>query len=126
MPDIVNTSKAPAKIGPYSHAIRAGNFLFVSGQLPIDPATGNIVGNDIASQTCQVLRNIKSIMIAAGMDVGNLIKVSVYLTNIDDLAAMNEVYQTFIKSCFPARLVVEVSGLIRDALVEIEAVGFKE
>ncbi len=122
---IINTQNAPAAIGPYSQARKAGNFLFVSGQLPINPSTGEMAGN-IVEQTCQSLNNLKAIITAAGMELNNVVKTTVYLSDMNNFTSMNEVYSTFFTSDFPARVAVEVARLPKDALVEVEAVAFKE
>ena len=126
MSKVIHTEKAPAAIGPYSQAVAAsGEFIFVSGQLPIDPETGKFAGDDIAAQTEQSLKNIRSILQAAGADLENVVKTTVLLENISDFAAMNEVYaQFFTKDC-PARAAFEVAALPKGALVEIEAIAVK-
>jgi 2-iminobutanoate/2-iminopropanoate deaminase len=125
MSQIINTSNAPKAIGPYSQAVQAGSFFYVSGQLPINPATEMIVGDDITVQTRQSLINLENIINAAGMSLNNVVKVTVYLSNMNNFTAMNEVYATFFKVDFPARVAVEVVRLPKDALVEIDAVAFK-
>ena len=119
----IHTDNAPAAIGPYSQAIAAGNTVYVSGQLPIDPATGIFAGPDIASQTRQSLTNMKNILAAAGADLRNVVKVTVFLANIADFAAMNEVYAEFFCAPFPARAAFEVACLPKNALVEIECIA---
>ena len=126
MNKIIHTENAPKAIGPYSQAVRAGNFLYVSGQIPIDPKTGELVNRDIISQTTQSFNNIKAILKEANMDMSDIVKVNVSLANINDFAEMNKVYETFFISNFPARAALEVSKLPKDALVEIEAVAYKE
>ena len=121
----IHTDLAPAAIGPYSQAIEAGNTVYVSGQLPIDPATGAFAGADIAAQTRQSLTNLKSILEAAGCGLCDVVKTTVYLANIADFAAMNEVYGQFFTAPFPARAAFEVACLPRNALVEIECVAVK-
>jgi len=121
----VHTPNAPAAIGPYSQAIAAGNTIYVSGQLPIDPATGAFAGNDIAAQTAQSLTNLKSILNAAGADMCDVVKTTVYLANIGDFAAMNEVYAKFFAAPYPARAAFEVACLPKNALVEIECIAVK-
>lgn len=125
MKEAVSTNNAPKAIGPYSQAIRAGDFLFVSGQLPIDPRTGAIAAPDAAAQAGQSLANIKAILEAAGMGMGDVVKTNVFLKNMGDFAKVNEVYAGFFDGVFPARAAVEVARLPKDALVEIEAVAFK-
>lgn len=121
----IHTNNAPAAIGPYSQAIAAGNTIYVSGQLPIDPATGTFAGSDIASQTRQSLNNLKSILNAAGADLCDVVKTTVFLANIADFAAMNEVYAEFFSAPYPARAAFEVACLPKNALVEIECVAVK-
>lgn len=119
----IHTEKAPAAIGPYSQAVQAGSMLFVSGQLPIDPATGAFAGPDIASQTCQSLTNIQSILEAAGYTCADVVKTTVLLADIADFAAMNAVYAEFFTKNCPARAAFAVKDLPKGALVEIEAVA---
>ena len=121
----VHTPNAPAAIGLYSQAIAAGNTIYVSGQLPIDPATGAFAGNDIAAQTAQSLTNLKSILNAAGADICDVVKTTVYLANIGDFAPMNEVYAKFFAAPYPARAAFEVACLPKNALVEIECIAVK-
>ena len=121
----IHTDNAPAAIGPYSQAIQAGNTVYVSGQLPIDPATGAFAGEDIASQTRQSLTNLKNILNAAGADLSDVVKTTVYLANIADFAAMNGVYGEFFTAPYPARAAFEVACLPKNALVEIECVAVK-
>ena len=121
----IHTDLAPAAIGPYSQAIKAGNTVYVSGQLPIDPATGAFAGSDITAQTRQSLTNLKNILNAAGADMCDVVKTTVYLANIADFAAMNEVYAQFFTAPYPARAAFEVACLPKNALVEIECVAVK-
>ena len=121
----IHTELAPAAIGPYSQAIQTGNTIYVSGQLPIDPATGVFAGDDIASQTRQSLTNMKNILNAAGTDLSDVVKTTVYLANIADFAAMNAVYGEFFTAPYPARAAFEVACLPKGALVEIECVAVK-
>lgn len=121
----IHTTNAPAAIGPYSQAIAAGNTIYVSGQLPIDPTTGAFAGSDIAAQTRQSLKNLKSILNAAGADMCDVVKTTVFLANIADFAAMNEVYAEFFSAPYPARAAFEVACLPKNALVEIECVAVK-
>lgn len=121
----IHTDLAPAAIGPYSQAIQAGNTIYVSGQLPIDPATGAFAGDDIASQTRQSLTNLKNILNAAGAEMSDVVKTTVYLANIADFAAMNAVYGEFFAAPYPARAAFEVACLPKNALVEIECVAVK-
>ena len=121
----IHTDKAPAAIGPYSQAIQAGNTIYVSGQLPIDPATGAFAGEDIAAQTRQSLTNIKSILNTAGADMCDVVKTTVLLADIADFAAMNAVYAEFFTAPFPARAAFQAAALPKNALVEIECVAVK-
>ena len=120
-----NTPNAPAAIGPYSQAIQAGNTIYVSGQLPIDPATGAFAGDEIKAQTRQSLTNMKNILIEAGTDMSAVVKTTVLLANIADFAAMNEVYAEFFTAPYPARAAFQVACLPKNALVEIECVAVK-
>ncbi|HII61291.1 2-iminobutanoate/2-iminopropanoate deaminase [Pyrococcus horikoshii] len=126
MKEVIFTENAPKPIGPYSQAIKAGNFLFIAGQIPIDPKTGEIVKGDIKDQTRQVLENIKAILEAAGYSLNDVIKVTVYLKDMNDFAKMNEVYAEYFGESKPARVAVEVSRLPKDVLIEIEAIAYKE
>ncbi len=121
----IHTEHAPEAIGPYSQAVQAGNLLFVSGQLPIDPATGAFAGEDIASQTRQALTNVENILKAAGYTCADVAKTTVLLADIGDFAAMNAVYGEFFRSSCPARAAFAVKDLPRGALVEIEAIASK-
>ena len=119
----IHTENAPAAIGPYSQAVRWGNVVYVSGQLPIDPATGAFAGEDIAAQTRQSLTNIKNILAAEGLDMSHVVKTTVMLKDIADFAAMNEVYAEFFTAPYPARAAYQVAALPKDARVEIECVA---
>ena len=121
----IHTPNAPAAIGPYSQAVQAGNTLFVSGQLPIDPATGAFAGSDIASQTRQSLTNVRNILEAAGYTCADVVKTTVLLANIEDFAAMNAVYAEFFTGTCPARAAFAVKDIPKGALVEIEAIACK-
>ena len=126
MNQAVSTSNAPSAIGPYSQAIRSGNTIYVSGQLPIDPATGAFAGEDIAAQTRQSLTNVKAILEAAGLTMDNVAKTTVFLAHMSDFAAMNAVYaEFFTEGNYPARSAVEVGALPKGALVEIETICLK-
>jgi len=125
MNKIIHTEKAPAAIGPYSQAVQTGNLLFVSGQLPIDPATGAFAGEDVASQTRQSLQNVKSILEAAGYTCADVVKATVLLADIADFAAMNAVYAEFFTSDCPARAAFAVKDLPKGAKVEIEVIAGK-
>ena len=125
MKQVIHTDKAPAAIGPYSQAIQVGQMLFTSGQVPIDPETGAIVEGGIQEQARQSLNNIKAILNAAGTTMGAVVKTTVFLQDMNDFAAMNEVYAQFFQEPYPARSAVQVGRLPKDALVEIEAVAYK-
>lgn len=119
-------SKAPAAIGPYSQAIRVGNLVFASGQIPIDPATGVFVPGGIKEQTRQSLTNVKTILEAAGLTMANVVKTTVFMADMNDFADMNGVYAEFFKEPYPARSAVAVKALPKGALVEIEVVAAAE
>jgi 2-iminobutanoate/2-iminopropanoate deaminase len=119
----VSTPSAPKAIGPYSQAIRAGSLLFVSGQVPIDPATGQIVNGDIAAQTHRVFQNIGEILKAGGASFDHVVRTTVFLADMNDFAAMNEAYATYFTTPAPARATVQVSRLPRDARVEIDVIA---
>ena len=126
MKQVIQTAAAPKAIGPYSQAIKAGNFIFVSGQLPLDANTGAMAGSDIATQTEKALENLRAILDAEGYGLADVVKTTVYLKNIQGFAAMNEVYAMFFTGDCPARAAFEVARLPKDALVEIEAVAYRE
>jgi len=119
----VSTPDAPQAIGPYSQAIRAGQFLFLSGQIPLDPGTGEVVTGDVREQTRRVLDNIGGVLAAAGASMEAVVKTTVFLIDLADFTAMNEVYATAFQSPAPARSTVQVSRLPRDVRVEIEAIA---
>ena len=119
----IKASQAPAAIGPYSQAVQAGGSIYVSGQLPINPATGEFAGADIRAQARQSLENIKAILAAAGTDMAHVVKTTVLLQDMADFAAMNEVYAEYFSEPYPARAAFQVAKLPKDALVEIEAVA---
>ncbi len=121
--DIIVTDRAPRAIGPYSQAIRTGDLVFASGQIPIDPATGEFVAGGIAEQTEQVLRNLTAVFEAAGVGMNQVVKTTVFLADMDDFTAMNEVYGRFFGTEPPARATVQAARLPRDARVEIEAIA---
>lgn len=123
MKKAIHTDSAPAAIGPYSQAVRWGNVVYVSGQIPIDPATGAFAGEDIAAQTRQSLTNIKNILAAEGLDMSHVVKTSVMLKDIADFTAMNEVYAEFFTEPYPARAAYQVAALPKDARVEIECIA---
>lgn len=121
----IHTEKAPAAIGPYSQAIEVNGFVYTSGQLPVDPATGEFAEGGIKEQTRQSLTNVKSILEQAGTDMSKVIKTTVFLNDMNDFAAMNEVYAEFFQQPYPARSAVAVEKLPKGALVEIEVVAAK-
>lgn len=119
----VSTAQAPGAVGPYAQAVRAGDFLFVSGQVALDPATGTLVDGGIEEQTRRVLQNVGAILSAGGSGLDRVVKATVYLTDLGDFEAMNRVYAGFFPGEKPARVCVEVSRLPRDSRVEIDAIG---
>jgi len=121
--DVIETKSAPAAIGPYSQAVRAGGLLFVSGQLPIDPPTGKFAGEGVVEQAEQCLKNVKGILEAAGCSLEGVLKTTVFLKDMRDFEEMNKVYSRFFSGEYPARCCVEVSRLPRDARIEIEVVA---
>lgn len=121
----INTNNAPAAIGPYSQAIEANGMVFASGQLPIDPATGAFAEGGIKEQTRQSLINAQNILKEAGTDLGHVVKTTVFLSDMDNFAAMNEVYSEFFVQPFPARSAVAVKTLPKNALVEVECIAVK-
>lgn len=123
MRQAVSTSSAPKAIGPYSQAIRAGSLLFVSGQIPIDPSTGNLVDGDIAAQTRRVFENLKAILTEAGASFDHVVRTTVYLADMTDFAAMNEVYGTYFSAPAPARATVQAARLPKDARIEIDLIA---
>ena len=122
MKEIISTDKAPKAIGPYSQAVRAGGFLFTAGQIALDPATGQIIEGDVARQTTRVLENLRAIVEAAGSSLDRAVKATVYLKDMGDFAAMNEVYGRYFASNPPARSTVEAARLPRDVRVEIDLI----
>src|SRR3712207_5659639 len=120
MKKIVSTTEAPAAVGPYSQAVRIGPMLFTAGQIPLDPQSGNIVSQDVAEQTRRVLENLSAVLRADGMDFSNVVKTTVFMTNLGDFQTMNEVYASYFKDQPPARSTVQVAALPKGAQVEIE------
>jgi 2-iminobutanoate/2-iminopropanoate deaminase len=120
---IIKPARAAAAVGPYNHAVRVGDFLFCAGQIPLDPATGNLVPGDVKAQTERVLQNVKIILEDQKLGFGNVIKTTVFLTNLADFAAMNEIYSKYFTTDFPARSTVQVSALPKGANVEIEVIA---
>ncbi|PMQ02494.1 MAG: reactive intermediate/imine deaminase [Dictyoglomus sp. NZ13-RE01] len=121
MKEVIFTDNAPKAIGPYSQAIKVGNFVFISGQIPIDPKTGNLVEGDIKEQTKRVIENIKAIIESIGGSLENIVKTTVFLKSLEEFSQMNEVYAEYFKDKPPARSTVEVSRLPKDVRIEIEA-----
>jgi 2-iminobutanoate/2-iminopropanoate deaminase len=123
---VIKTENAPGAIGPYSQAIRAGNFVFCSGQIPIDPKTGNIVSGGIREQTRQVLKNVSEVVKASGLSLSNIVKTTIFTKDLSTFAELNSEYETHFREAgvtvFPARSTVEVARLPKDVLVEIEAI----
>ena len=122
----IRTTDAPAAVGPYSQAIADGQLLFTSGQLPMDPATGELRNNDIVSAARQVLSNLRAVLVAGGADMRTVVKTTVFLKDMRDFQAFNEVYAEFFQEPFPARSCVQVAALPKEALVEIEAVAARK
>lgn len=120
---IVKTSKAPAPIGPYSQAVKAGSFLFISGQIAIDPATGNIEASDIASETKQVMENLSAILQEAGLSFEHVVKTSIFLSDMSYFSAVNEVYGKYFTGNYPARETIAVKGLPKNVNVEISMIA---
>lgn len=125
MKKAIATTQAPAAIGPYSQAIEMGGIVYVSGQLPIDPSTGNFVEGGIKELTAQSLTNIKKILEQAGLSMNNVVKTCVFLADINDFAEMNEVYATFFEAPFPARSAMAVKTLPKNSRIEIECIAMK-
>ena len=123
MRQAVTTASAPKAIGPYSQAVKAGNLLFVSGQIPIDPATGELLQGDVALQTHRVIQNLSEILKAAGSSLDAVVRTTVYLADMNEFAAMNEVYGSYFNAPAPARATVQVARLPRDAKVEIDVIA---
>ena len=123
MKEIISTENAPGAIGPYSQAVKVGNMVFCSGQIPIDPETGVFVSSEIGEQTEQVLKNLSAVLEAAGTNLDNVVKTTVFLLDMNDFAAMNEVYGKYFSDNSPARATVQAARLPRDARVEIECIA---
>ena len=123
MKSIVSTTNAPAAIGPYSQAVKIGNFVFTSGQIPINPATGQVIAGSVEEQAKLVLNNLKAVLEAAGSGLDKVVKTTVFIKDMNDFAAVNTVYATFFAAEAPARSCVEVARLPKDVLVEIEAIA---
>jgi 2-iminobutanoate/2-iminopropanoate deaminase len=123
--EVIKTDKAPEAIGPYSQAIVAGSFVYTSGQIPINPQTGEVVGGGIEEQTEQVLKNLKNVLEAAGSGLNKVVKTTVFIKDMDSFAKINEIYAKYFSEPYPARSCVEVSKLPKGVLIEIEAVAIK-
>lgn len=123
MKEIITTENAPGAIGPYSQAVKTENMVFCSGQIPIDPQTGEFVSDDVAEQTHQVLKNLSAVLEAAGTDLNNVVKTTVFLADMNDFTAMNEVYAEYFNKNKPARATVQAARLPKDARVEIECIA---
>ena len=126
MKKVISTDKSPAAIGPYSQGILASNFLFVSGQIPMNPATGEMVDGDIQDKFIRSIENVRGILKASGMDLINVVKVSVFLTDLNNFVPMNEAYSKVFTDKYPAREAIQVSRLPMDAEIEISCIAFKE
>lgn len=120
--NIISTDRAPGAIGPYSQAVRAGNTVYFSGQIPLDPATGNLIEGDIAAQTRRVFDNLKAVAEAAGGSLDKIVRVGIYVTDLANFATVNQVMAEYFRAPFPARSTIEVSGLPKAAQVEVDAV----
>ena len=123
MKEAIASPGAPKAIGPYSAAVRTGSLVFISGQVPFDPATGTLIEGDIAAQTRQVLKNVGALLEAAGLTHNHIVRTTVFLADMNDFTAMNEVYRTFFTEPFPARSTVQAARLPRDARIEIDAIA---
>ena len=123
MKQAVSSVDAPKAIGPYSPAVRAGQLVFISGQVPIDPSTGNLIDGDIAAQTRRALDNLGALLKAAGLSYANVVRTTVFLADMNDFSAMNQAYATFFSEPYPARSTVQVSRLPKDARVEIDVIA---
>ena len=123
MKEIITTENAPGAIGPYSQAVKTENMVFCSGQIPVDPQTGEFVSDDVSEQTHQVLKNLSAVLKAAGTDLNNVVKTTVFLADMNDFTAMNEVYAEYFSENKPARATVQAARLPKDALVEIDCIA---
>ncbi len=121
--EIISTDKAPAAIGPYSQAVKVGNFVYTSGAIPVDPKSGEVVAGGVAEQAQQAIKNLAAVLAGAGTGLEKVIKTTVFIKNMNDFAVINEVYKKFFTSDFPARSCVEVARLPKDVLIEIECVA---
>jgi len=123
MKTVIASTEAPAAVGPYSQAIATGNLIFCAGQIPLDPATGNLVEGDVGAQTRRVIENIKAVLAAAGATLDDVVKSTVFLQDMNDFAAMNAIYAEHFQAPFPARSTIQVARLPKDARVEIEVIA---
>jgi len=123
MKTVIVTSDAPAAVGPYSQAVAIGNLLFCAGQIPLEPATGNVVEGDITAQTTRVLENVKAVLAGNSMTFADVVKATVFLADMNDFAAMNAVYAQYFQAPYPARSTIQVARLPKDARVEIEVIA---
>jgi 2-iminobutanoate/2-iminopropanoate deaminase len=123
--EAIASADAPAAIGPYSQGVRAGELVFLSGQIPLDPATGELVGGDISAQTRRVMENLRAVLAAAGCTFGDVVRTTIYLVDMAHFARVNEAYGSYLKTPFPARATVQVSALPKGAQVEIDAVAVR-
>ena len=123
--EVIRTSKAPAAVGPYSQAIKVDNFIFTSGQIPFDPETNELVGEDIESQTRQVFKNVTAVLEAADATLDDVVKTTMFIQNMDDFNTVNEIYGEFFTENPPARSAVEVARLPKDVLIEVEVIAIK-
>lgn len=120
---IISTTNAPKAVGPYSQAVRVGQLLFCSGQIALDPVSGQIVGDTVEKQTAQVMTNVKGLLEAAGLGLHSIVKSTIFITNMADFAKVNEIYASFLREPYPARSTVEVSALPKGGLVEVECIA---
>lgn len=125
-PQVISTAEAPKAIGPYSQAIRVGALVFCSGQIPLDPATGELVGPDVRLQTRRVMDNLAAVLAAAGSGLARVVKTTIFLTDLGDFAAVNEVYGSYFAGQYPARATIQVAALPRGSRVEIEAIALAD
>ncbi len=124
--DMISTDKAPAAIGPYSQAVKIGDFVFCSGQIAIDPATKNLAGNDVKTQTLQIFKNIRAVLTASGLEMKEVVKTTVFLIDMDHFPIVNKIYGKEFAEHKPARSTVQVARLPMDGLIEIECIGFAQ
>lgn len=125
MKKVINTNNAPSPIGPYSQAVAAGNFVYLSGQIPINPATGELVSENVKAETKQVMENIKAVLAEAGLNFNHIVKTSIFLTDMQSFSQVNEVYGTYFTGEYPARETVQVAALPKNVNVEISVIAVK-